>query len=106
MAKQRITKSRSTSTRWSGSRDSTRYVPTRKVCPFCASKVETIDYKDAEKLRTFISDRRKIVPRRRTGTCSKHQRILTIAIKRARHLALLPYVSVHMRKAGSPGIGS
>ena len=77
-----------------------RYVPTRKVCSFCVSKVETIDYKDAEKLRGYISDRGKIAPRRRTGTCAKHQRILVRAIKRARHLALLPYVPAHMRKIG------
>ena len=60
-----------------------------------------IDYKDADKLRTLISDRGKIEPRRRTGTCAKHQRIVAIAIKRARHLALLPYVPVHMRRVGS-----
>ncbi|MBI2980682.1 MAG: 30S ribosomal protein S18 [Chloroflexi bacterium] len=77
-----------------------RYVPTRKVCSFCASKVEVIDYKDAEKLRGYITDRAKIAPRRRTGTCARHQRILATAIKRARHLALLPYVSEHMRRAG------
>ena len=81
-----------------------RYVPSRKVCSFCAGKIETIDYKDVEKLRGFISDRAKISPRRRTGTCARHQRILATAIKRARHLALLPYVPIHMRKVGSVGI--
>jgi len=84
--------------------DRRRYVPTRKVCSFCAGKIETIDYKDPEKLRGYISDRGKIAPRRRTGTCAKHQRILATAIKRARHLALIPYVPAHMRKVESAGI--
>ena len=65
----------------------------KKVCIFCADKVETIDYKDIAKLRKFISERAKILPRRVSGTCAKHQRQLTIAIKRARQVALLPYVS-------------
>lgn len=65
----------------------------RKVCNFCVDKVENIDYKDIAKLRRFISDRAKILPRRVTGTCAHHQRNLTIAIKRARHLALLPYTN-------------
>ena len=65
----------------------------RKVCQFCAEKVETIDYKDVAKLRKFTSERAKILPRRVTGTCAKHQRELTTAIKRDRHLALLPYIS-------------
>ncbi|MFC1988007.1 30S ribosomal protein S18 [Chloroflexota bacterium] len=81
-----------------------RYVPSRKVCSFCAGKIETIDYKDFEKLRGFISDRAKISPRRRTGTCAKHQRVLATAIKRARHLALLPYVPLHTQRVGSFGI--
>ncbi len=63
----------------------------KKVCVFCADKVENIDYKDASKLRRFISERAKILPRRVTGTCASHQRSLTQAIKRARHLALLPF---------------
>lgn len=63
----------------------------RKVCSFCVEKVDTIDYKDALKLRRFTSDRAKILPRRVTGTCAYHQRELTTAIKRARHLAILPY---------------
>ncbi len=63
----------------------------RKVCVFCG-KDNVIDYKDAAKLRKYISERGKILPRRVTGTCSKHQRALTVAIKRARHIALLPYV--------------
>ena len=65
----------------------------KKVCAFCVDKVESIDYKDTQKLRKFTSDRAKILPRRVTGTCAYHQRELTIAIKRARHLALIPYVS-------------
>ena len=65
----------------------------RKVCSFCVDKVEHIDYKDAAKLRRFVSERSKILPRRTTGTCAAHQRQLTVAIKRARHVALLPYVS-------------
>ena len=63
----------------------------KKVCNFCVDKVETIDYKDVAELRKYISDRGKILPRRMTGTCAFHQRELTTAIKRARHLALLPY---------------
>ena len=65
----------------------------KKVCQFCVDKCEHIDYKDAAKLRRFISERSKILPRRTTGTCAIHQRELTVAIKRARHIALLPYVS-------------
>ena len=65
----------------------------KKVCAFCVEKVEKIDYKDAAKLRRFTSDRAKILPRRVTGTCAYHQRELTTAIKRARHIALLPYTA-------------
>ncbi len=65
----------------------------KKVCAFCVDRVQGIDYKDAAKLRRFISDRAKILPRRTTGTCAKHQRELTEAIKRARQIALLPFVS-------------
>ncbi len=65
----------------------------KKVCQFCAEYVEEIDYKDVERLRKFISERGKILPRRITGTCSSHQRALTRAIKRARVVALLPYVA-------------
>jgi small subunit ribosomal protein S18 len=67
--------------------------PKRKVCAFCADRVEDIDYKDIPRLRRYLSERAKIVPRRVTGTCARHQRQLTVAIKRARHLALLPYIS-------------
>jgi len=65
----------------------------KKVCAFCVDKAEHIDYKDVAKLRRYLSERSKIVPRRVTGTCARHQRELTIAIKRARQIALLPYVS-------------
>lgn len=64
----------------------------KKVCQFCADKSEYIDYKDTAKLRRFLSERGKILPRRTTGTCAAHQRELTEAIKRARQVALLPYV--------------
>ena len=67
--------------------------PRRKVCAFCADNIEMIDYKDTQRLRRYLSERGKIVPRRVTGTCARHQRQLTTAIKRARHLALLPYVT-------------
>ena len=64
----------------------------KKVCQFCVDKVTSIDYKDTAKLRRFISERGKILPHRTTGTCAAHQRQLTVAIKRARQIALLPYV--------------
>ena len=64
----------------------------KKVCQFCADKNEHIDYKDTAKLRRFLSERGKILPRRTTGTCAAHQRELTDAIKRSRQVALLPYV--------------
>ena len=63
----------------------------RKVCAFCADKVENIDYKDVSRLRKFIAERGKILPKRMSGNCARHQRELTIAIKRARHIALVPY---------------
>ena len=65
----------------------------KKVCGFCVDKVENIDYKDIARLRRYMSERGKILPRRVTGTCARHQRELTVAIKRARHLALLPYTA-------------
>ncbi len=81
-----------------------RYGAKRKFCSFCKGKVKVIDYKDPSKLRPYISDRGKIVSRRRTGTCAKHQRALAVAIKRARHLALLPYAPIHIRATGGVGI--
>jgi len=83
--------------------DRAKYIPKRKVCSLCVDKVE-IDYKEPAKLRRFISDRGKIEPRRKTGTCAKHQRALAMAIKRARHLALLPFVPDHILKTGGVGI--
>ncbi len=65
----------------------------KKVCSFCVDKVEHVDFKDTAKLRRYLSERGKILPRRTTGTCAAHQRQLTVAIKRARHIALLPYVA-------------
>ena len=65
----------------------------KKVCSFCVDRVNTIDYKDIPRLRKYISERAKIIPRRVTGTCAYHQRELTTAIKRARQVALLPYVN-------------
>ena len=87
--------------RWGGG----RYQPKRRVCFFCRDKVDTIDYKDPAKFSRYISDRGKIEPRRRTGACAKHQRVLARAIKRARHLALLPFVPEHIRIAGGVNTG-
>ncbi len=83
----------------------------KKVCQFCADKAEKIDYKDVDKLRKYISERGKILPRRVTGTCALHQRDITVAVKRARIVALLPYVAVlfavhkkeSLMKQASPG---
>ena len=69
----------------------------RKVCAFCVDKITHIDYKDAGRLRRYVTDRGKIEPRRKTGTCAKHQRAVTLAIKRARHVALLPFSASHAR---------
>lgn len=65
----------------------------RKVCIFCEDKIDYIDYKDTARLRKFVSERGKILPRRISGACAKHQRQLTVAIKRARVVALMPYIS-------------
>jgi small subunit ribosomal protein S18 len=70
-----------------------RYTPRRKVCAFCADNIGEVDYKDIGRLRRHLSERGKIEPRRKLGTCAKHQRSLTVAIKRARHLALLPFTT-------------
>ena len=66
-------------------------VPKKKVCAFCAEKIEEIDYKDVAKLRKFITEKGKIIPRRASGVCAEHQRQLAVAIKRARAIALLPF---------------
>ncbi len=70
-----------------------KYTPHRKVCTFCVDKIDKIDHKDVGKLQRFVSDRGKIEPRRKTGTCARHQSPLTIALKRARYIALLPFTS-------------
>ncbi len=72
----------------------------RRICAFCADKIENIDYKDINLLRRFVSDQGQIESRRRTGTCARHQRRLTTAIKRARNIALLPYTAEHIRRFG------
>jgi len=64
-----------------------------RVCPFCAQKSKVIDYKNTDMLRRYLTDHGKIKPRRKVGTCARHQRVLAGAIKRARHIALLPFVS-------------
>lgn len=66
--------------------------PRKRVCSFCVDKVESIDYKDTHKVRKYITERGKILPRRISGNCAKHQRQVTVAIKRARSIALLPYI--------------
>ena len=81
-----------------------KYIPKRRICFFCRDKIENIDYKDPAMLRPYISDRGKIAPRRKSGACAKHQRRLAVAIKRARHLALLPYVADHIRITGGVGL--
>ncbi len=67
--------------------------PKRKVCSYCVDKVEDIDYKDLAKLRRYTTERGKILPRRISGNCAKHQRQMTLAIKRARNIALLPFTA-------------
>ena len=75
----------------------------KKVCVFCGDKNGEIDYKDVNKLKRYVSERGKILPRRITGNCAKHQRALTVAIKRARHLALMPYTCEQYLTCSSPG---
>lgn len=70
----------------------------RRVCAFCLEKTEHIDYKDVQLLRRYVSEQGKIRSRRKGGTCARHQRMLAVAIKRARHIALLPYTSEHIRQ--------
>ncbi|MBI3996781.1 MAG: 30S ribosomal protein S18 [Candidatus Omnitrophica bacterium] len=71
-----------------------RRVFVKKACRFCSEKVDRVDYKDLERIGRYVTERGKILPSRLTGTCAKHQRVLTRAIKRARFMALLPYVTV------------
>ncbi len=77
-----------------------RYGRGRKVCRFCVDHMRGVDYKDIGRLRMYISDRGKIEPRRKTGTCQRHQRLVSTAVKRARHLAFLPYTLEHIRQTG------
>jgi small subunit ribosomal protein S18 len=70
-----------------------RFGGRRKVCGFCVDNIDEVDYKDIARLRRYISERGKIEPRRKLGTCARHQRSLTVAIKRARHVALLPFTT-------------
>jgi small subunit ribosomal protein S18 len=77
-----------------------RYTPRRKVCQFCVDKVDNVDYKDVTRLRRYITERGKIEPRRKTGTCAKHQRRVSRAIKRARQVALLPIAARHIQDLG------
>jgi small subunit ribosomal protein S18 len=70
-----------------------QYVRRRKVCRFCVDKIDYVDYKNVDLLKTFILDRGKVIPRRITGTCARHQRWLKVAIKRARNIALLPFAA-------------
>ena len=83
-----------------GGRGRPRYYARRKVCSFCVDHVEYIDYKNVERIRRFLSDRFMVEARRRTGVCSKHQRGLARAIKRARHLAMLPFSPDHRVRSG------
>ena len=94
MAIRTSTRPRGGSGRWG------KYAPRRRYCSFCANKTGNIDYKEVSLLSGYISDRGKIEPRRRTGTCARHQRALAMAIKRARHIALLPFAPEHIYKMG------
>ena len=76
--------------------------PRRKVCSFCVDKVKKIDFKDIGRIRRYVSERGKIDPRRKSGNCAKHQRMLTTALKRARLMAMLPYTADHVRAQMSP----
>lgn len=98
MARRVVTK---TKRRTGTFRSGVRYAPRRRVCSFCTGSVKEIDYKNTSLLRGYISDRGKIEPRRRTGTCARHQRALAVAIKRARHLALLPFAPEHIYRMGN-----
>ncbi len=77
----------------SGGYGGRRYVARPKICQFCADKNINIDYKSSDMMRRFVTEEGKIRPRRQTGTCARHQRELASAVKRARHIALLPFVS-------------
>jgi small subunit ribosomal protein S18 len=74
-----------------------RFYTRRRVCAFCVEHISEIDYKDVSRMRRYVSERARIEPRRKTGNCARHQRALTLAIKRARHLALVPFIQGHPR---------
>ncbi|MGE0228634.1 MAG: 30S ribosomal protein S18 [Dehalococcoidia bacterium] len=80
-----------------------RFGARRRGCEFCIDKIEHPDYKDVATLRRYITDRGKLEPRRKVGTCAKHQRRVAVAVKRARVIALLPYTAEHVRVSGVPG---
>lgn len=97
MARRIVTNTKAKTGSW---RSGSKFAPRRRVCSFCTGKIKEIEYKDSFVLSSYISDRGKIEPRRRTGTCAKHQRALAIAIKRARHIALLPFAPEHISRMG------
>ena len=72
----------------------------RRGCEFCIGKTDVLDYKDVDRLRRYIGDRGKMEPRRKVGTCARHQRVVSRAVKRARYIALLPYTAEHVRQTG------
>ncbi len=80
-----------------------RYYARRKVCGFCVDKVSKVGYRDVARLKRYLSEYAKIGSRRQTGTCARHQRMLSVALKRARHLALLPYTAEHIHITGWTG---
>jgi small subunit ribosomal protein S18 len=82
-----------------------RFGARRRGCAFCIDKIETPDYKDVSMLRRYVTDRGKLEPRRKVGTCAKHQRFVALAVKRARQVALLPYTAEHDRTSGVLGGG-
>ncbi|MBI2304112.1 MAG: 30S ribosomal protein S18 [Chloroflexi bacterium] len=77
-----------------------KYPSRSRVCAFCVEHADYVDYKDAAMLRRYLSDRGTIEPRRKTGVCARHQRLLSVALKRARHIALLPFTPDHIRTMG------
>jgi small subunit ribosomal protein S18 len=80
-----------------------RFGARRRGCAFCIDKIEHADYKDVSMLRRYVTDRGKLEPRRKVGTCAKHQRSVALAVKRARQVALLPYTAEHDRQSGALG---
>lgn len=97
MAEEKSRSEQSRSRRSSSSRRGRRYGRRPRLCQFCADKVKTINYKDLELLKRYVTEQGKIRSRRQTGTCAKHQRMVARAVKRARHLALLPYAADRLR---------